>query len=208
MAIVQKSYHHGNVTVIFNPDRFAMPENADLGAIHRGEEAKGARLTDDAVLGAKVLILPAIGLRVTLEKNRIRFDDETSVPPENSRLPHDVPKIIATLFPNTPIDSWGFNYDIFFKTRNVIFIQNIFKSYFGDKALDGATLMDAGIQFTLGKKKHQEVWFIKVTAPLEIAAHVNYHFANKALPTAEELKKMFAECYNKTDDLMAQFAHG
>lgn len=208
MAIVQKSFHHGNVTVVWNPERFVMPENADLGGIYRGAEAQGARLTDDPVIGAKVLMLPAIGLKITIEKNRVRFDDETGNEPEKSRLCADVTKICAALFPKMPIESWGFNYDIYFRTRDVIFIENIFKSYFGEKTLSGATLMDTGIQFTLDKKKYQEVWFLKVTAPLEIAAHVNVHFPTKPLPTADELKKMFIECYNKTDDLMAQFAHG
>lgn len=208
MAIVQKSLHHGNITVIFKPERFVMPENADLGGVYRGAEAQGARLTDDAVLGAKVLTLPAIGHKLTLERNRVRFDDETGAEPDKTRLHDDTRKIFDALFSQTSIDSWGFNYDIYFRTRDVIFIQNIFKSYFGEKALDGATLMDTGIQFTLDRRKYQEVWFLKITAPLEIAAHVNFHFSNKELPTAEVLKKMFIECYNKTDDLMAQFAHG
>lgn len=185
-----------------------MPENADLMALYRGEEARGARLVDDPVLPAKVLSLPSTNTRLTLEKSRLRIDDELGAPLEKSRLAKDARRAYDALFSKCPISAWGVNLDIYFQTRNLVPLDELFSPFFGDKALSGADLLDVGIQFTIKKGNYSEVWFLKVTGPLEIAVHVNRHFDGTSLPDEKVMHEVLLKCYNEADDMMSHFALG
>lgn len=204
--ITSKSLHHSNVALLFHEKSFALPESADLMALYRGEEAKGARLVDDPVLRAKVLTLPAIKTRFTVEHPRVRIDDESGEEIEKSRLAKEARHAYDTLFSRYPLSAWGINMDIYFRTQNLIQIRELFLPYFGGEALEGADLLDTGIQFTIKRKKVIEVWFIKVTGPLEVAVHVNRHFTEVPFPDEKGLQDALEKCYNETDKMMEHFS--
>lgn len=206
--IVSQSLHHSNIAFLFDEKSFLLPENADLVGLYRGDEAKGARLTDDPVLRAKVLMLPAIQTRITVEHPRVRIDDESGAELDKSRIAKDARHAYDALFSRQPLSAWGINMDFYFKTQNLIPIRDLFFSYFAEDALPGADLLDTGIQFTLRRKKFTEVWFLKVTAPLEIAVHVNRHFPESVFPNEQGLQDALLKCYNETNRMMSHFLYG
>lgn len=212
MAMVSKSLHHSNIAFLFDGKKFIEPENAAFGALFTGAAGKGARFTDDPVLRAKVLTLPAIGIQITLEAAgehpRLRIDDETQAEPDKSALTGHAIHALRNLFPQTPFVAYGFNYDIFFKTRDVVPIKDIFEEYFDEEAAAGADLRDVGIQFSLDRGKSSEVWFIKVVSPMEVAAHLNNHFPTSHLPAAAELQTAFVKCYEDSAAMMEKFRYG
>lgn len=203
--ITSKSLHHANIALLFNERDFSLPESADLMALYKGADAKGARLVDDPVLPAKVLTLPAIKTRLTVEYPRLRIDDESMLELDKSRLAKDARHAYDALFKKYPLGAWGINMDIYFRTQNLIPLQDLFLPYFGKEALEGADLLDTGIQFTLRRKKFVEVWFIKVTGPLEIAVHINRHFRDTDFPSEKGLQDALLKCYNETDKMMENF---
>lgn len=203
--ITAKSLHHANIALIFNERTFALPESSDFMALYKGKEAKGARLIDDVVLRAKVLSLPAIQTRFTLEGSRLRIDDESGAELSSSRLAKETHHAYVSLFNQFPLTAWGINMDIYFRTQNLVQIKNLFSTYFEEGALEGADLLDTGIQFTLRRKKYVEVWFLKVTGPLEVAVHVNRHFTGVDFPNEKGLQGALEKCYNETDKMMNHF---
>lgn len=203
--ITSKSLHHSNIALLFDDKSFVLPESADFVALYRGEEARGARLVDDPVLRAKVLTLPAIQTRFTIEGSRLRVDDESGAELPKSRLAKDARHAYDALFKKFPLPAWGINMDIYFRTQNLIQLKELFYPYFGEQALEGVDLLDTGIQFTLKKKKVVEVWFIKVTGPLEVAVHVNRHFTGVDFPDEKGLQDALEKCYNETDKMMEHF---
>ncbi|MFZ2303835.1 MAG: hypothetical protein WAV98_03560 [Minisyncoccia bacterium] len=203
--ITSKSLHHSNVALLFDEKSFAIPESADLVALYRGEDAKGARLVDDTVLRAKVLTLPAIKTRITVEYPRVRIDDESMSELDKSRLAKDARHAYDTLFKKHPLTAWGINMDIYFRTQNLIQLKELFLPYFSEEALVGADILDTGIQFTIKKKKVVEVWFLKVTGPLEVAVHINRHFKDVDFPDEKGLQEELMKCYNETDKMMEHF---
>ncbi|MBI5400870.1 MAG: hypothetical protein HZB12_02040 [Candidatus Yonathbacteria bacterium] len=205
--ITSKSLHHANIALIFDEKSFALPESADLMALYRGEEAKGARLVDDPVIRAKVLTLPAIQTRFTVEYPRVRIDDESGAELAQSKLAHHARHAYDAIFVKHPLTAWGINMDIYFRTQKLILLKDIFSSYFSEQALEGADLLDTGIQFTIRRKKVVEVWFIKVTAPLELAVHVNRHFKDVDFPDEKGLHDALEKCYNETDKMMEHFMY-
>lgn len=205
--ITSKSLHHANIALIFNERTFTIPENAELMALYRGADAKGARLVDDSVLRAKVFTFPAIQTRFTIEGSRLRVDDESGAELPKSHLAKNASHTYETLFRHYPLNAWGINMDIYFRTQNLIRIHDLFSVYFGDEALAGADLLDTGIQFTLRRKKFTEVWFIKITGPLEVAVHINRHFTDSVFPNEKGIQEAFEKCYTETDKMMEQFVY-
>lgn len=203
--ITSKSLHHANIALIFEDRTFSLPESADFMALYRGKDAKGARLVDDAVLRAKVLSLPAIQTRLTVEHPRLRIDDESGVELDKSRLASDASHVYNTLFKQYPLVAWGINMDIYFHTQNLVRIHDLFFAYFADEALEGADLLDTGIQFTIRRKRYTEVWFLKVTAPLEVAVHINRHFTDTPFPNKKGIQEALEKCYTETDKMMNRF---
>jgi hypothetical protein len=207
--ITAKSLHHSNIIILFNESNFSLPENEALIGLYRGDEAKGSRFIDDPFIGAKVLTLPALGLRITIEKNRLRIDDEVGREPKDSRLAQDTAYICEKLFQSKNIISFGFNFDIFYRFNNVLPTSEMFEGFFGEEPLKTNTLLDFGVSFTLDKPREnfRDTYFTKITAPLEMAVHLNRHFDLKALPNTEGLQKMFDNCYNKIDEVLNNFTY-
>ena len=71
------------------------------------------------------------------------------------------------------------------------------------KILEKANLLDIGVQFTLEKEegKRRETYFLKVTAPLEVAVHVNSHFFVSKILEPLDIQELFETCYEEIDDI-------
>lgn len=208
MAITAKSLHHANVVVVFRDKHFVSPDIGPFTALYRGEEAKGARFLEDPILQTKMLVLPAIQEKVTLEGTRLRVDDDSGKEPENSRIIKDILRIREELFPDNRITGYGFNYDMVYRFNNVIPIRRIFDNFFGATVLRGRELRDFGFQFTLEAKKAEVVdtFFMKIVSPLELAVHLNRHYAKSVLPEEKILVDLLSDCYTTyVDEVITSF---
>lgn len=204
--ITSKSLFSSNIAFIFNEKNFSQPENGQFASLFGGEKAKGAKFIDDPIIKAKVLILPNAGLKLTLKNRRMMIDDQTAKNPKESSLIAEAKDIVDKLFKNQTLDGFGFNFDVYYRFNNVIPIRDIFEHFFGEEMLKKKDLRDFGFQFTLEKKGGiLDVYFLKITAPLELAVHFNRHFPKKELPNLDDLRQMFENCYNEMDEAIQNY---
>ncbi|MBI5912987.1 hypothetical protein HY839_00935 [Candidatus Azambacteria bacterium] len=202
--LTSKSLFHSNLAILFPEQGFAAPDNGAFAALCGGKGAEGARFFDDPFARTKMLTLPALGLKAVLEGRRLRVEDESASEPDKSRLTVEASRIAHALFPNTALEGFGLNIDATCRFNNVIRIQNMFEHFFGAEPLGRADLRDFGFQFTIDRGAgNTDIYFIKITAPLEIALHVNRHFAERTLPAPDRLQQLFEDCYNEIDTIIA-----
>jgi hypothetical protein len=204
MDITSKSLHHSNIVFVFAEGKFLMPENAAILSLYQGQVAAGATFADDAVLRTKVLNLPRLKLQIGVELNRLRVDDNSQQEPNETTLVNEALSIYPKLFPQTSLIGLGFNFDIYYQFREFIRLKDFFELFAEPKILEKADLRDLGVQFTLEKEggKKRETYFLKITAPLEIAVHINHHFATTKIPDQSALQKLFEQCYNESDEII------
>jgi len=209
MKIVSKSVHHSNIVFVFDGSRFVVPENHEFTSFYRGEEAAGARFIDDPVLRTKVLDLPKKKIQITVEPQRLKVDDNSQEDPERSVLIAEAEKVYRQFFLSCKLIGYGFNYDIYYQTDGVIRTSDLLEKFVGKEALWKSDLLDIGVQFTLAKDDgKRETYFVKITSPMEVAIHVNYHFPARtsSLGAADmaAIEKMFGERCIATDELMKE----
>lgn len=209
--ITSKSISHSNVVFLFKEENFVISENAELAGLYQGPSSTGAGFLDDPALKTKILTLPALKIKIILEKARLRVEDDSQEEPKNSCLINEAHKVQQKLFSGHSIIGFGFNFDIYYRYSDVIRINALFGSFVDRKILENVELRDIGAQFTLEREggKRIEQYFFKVVSPLEIVLHVNYHFNAFLLPASPMgqapecgMQGLFEECYAKTDDIM------
>lgn len=202
-----KSLHQANVVFVLDPNGFVAPDNAAFTSLYEGEAGSGARFVDDPVIGTKYLNLPKQQLNVTLERTRLRIDDDSKLPPDETRLVKEAMYIYGKLFPASTLSAYGFNFDFFYRFPQVIPADGIFAEFASKELLKKAKLRDLGIQFALEKEggKTQEVFFIKFTGPIEIALHYNvHHRATGELPKQQRMEELFKQAYLTPDATVEQ----
>ncbi len=204
MDITSKSLHHANIVFVFEERKFVLPDNTALMAVYQGDLAAGAQFIDDPVLKTKVLDLPRLKTQIAIDLNRLRIEDFSQEEPENSNLINIALNIHQQLFNQIPLVGLGFNFDIYYRSSEVIRLQDLFKNFVDGKVLEKNDLRDVGVQFTLEKEggRKRETYFLKIIAPLEIALHINHHLPLKKLPEKDELTAMFEKCYKETDEVI------
>ena len=203
--ITSKSLFHSNIVVLFQEQNFVAPDNSAFGSLYGGDAAKGARFFDDPLMQIKELALPAMNLKISLEKQRLRIEDLAANEPQSSILVQETLNICQKLFPQTALAGFGFNFDLFFRFNTLLPIKDAFARFFGNEPIQNADLRDFGFQFTLDRGNGNfDVYFLKVTSPLELAAHLNRHFNEQKLPQKEKLQKMLENCYNDVDKVVGQ----
>lgn len=201
-----KSLHQANVVFVLNPSGFIAPENAAFTSLYEGETGSGARFVDDPVIGTKHLNLPKQQLNVTLERTRLRIDDDSKLPPDETRLLKEALYIFRKLFPEGELRAYGFNFDFFYRFPQVIQSDSIFSQFASKDLLKKAKLRDMGIQFALEKEngKMQEVYFLKFTGPIEMALHYNVHRVVDELPKEQRIGELFKQSYLAPDSVVEQ----
>jgi hypothetical protein len=199
-----KSLHQSNVVFVFDQVGFISPENSKFAGIYEGEAGTGARFVDDPVIQSKFLSVPKKQLTVSLEGLRLRIDDESKLNPDSSTLVEESVKIYSKLFDTAKLSAYGFNFDFFYRFPELIPSEYLFKTFVSEDVLKKSKLSDLGIQFVLDKDggRAKEVYFIKITSPLELAVHYNYHAMAKELPKKERLQELFEKAYEAADELV------
>jgi len=181
-----------------------MPENSAILSVYPSPANGGANFADDVTMRAKVLDLPRLKLQISIEPNRLRIDDNSEGELKESILLKDSTMICKKLFPSTPLTGFGFNFDMYYQFENVLMIKEFFSRFIEAKVLEGANLLDLGVQFTLEKEGglRRDTYFLKVTAPLELAVHVNSHFFTTQILEQAETQELFEKCYREVDGIV------
>ena len=206
--IKSHSLHKSNIVVVFKEHHVAPPENHEIVGLYAGDAAKGAQLVDDPLMRMKIFDVPARGLQIAWEARRLRVEAMRAVEPEESLLIDAAVAADETLAAPRKVilDSFGFNFEVYYQTSDVIRINDRYNEIAGNFLEIGAGLMDFGWQWTVAEKngKAMNGYFIKVTAPLEFTMHHNTHIEAKALPPKKDLQAMFQESYEATNRTAAK----
>ncbi len=206
MNFKSKSIYGINIVFLLDSN-IAHPENSIFLGLFSGNDAKGMNFNDNSNVNLKVLEVPALGLSVILEGSRLRIEDRFLKSPEESNLIETAVNIFNKLFPGKEIVGYGFNFDIYYQLQDVIRISDTFSSINPTGIKDGESLINLGWQWTIAEKdgKGFKGYFLKVTAPIEIAVHHNLHHNGKKNPEIETLKKEFENAFTETHKHISAF---
>lgn len=203
MIITSKSLQRSNVAFVFKQEGFVMPENGEFTILYTGESAKGANFIDDPVMRLKVYHLPKLKMTFTLEGTRFRVDHDTEDGNPNSAIIAEGLNAYRSLFSKCNLESYGFNFDIIYRFDNTLQLNHLFGLITNsDKILDKRDLTAFGVQFTLQRPNKNETYFLKIVSPLELVAHINYHFNSNQLLDEQKMKELFQKNYEETDEII------
>ncbi len=200
--INSKSLHKSNVVLVFRDRNLPPPENDEMAALYSGDLGRGVQLVDDPLVRTKVLDVPVLKLQIAWEGNRLRAEDLRALEPEDSLLMEEMTKAYDKLREKRTmeIEAFGFNFDVFYQTADIIRIGDIWNEISKMPLAIGESLLDLGYQWTSAEKsgRRTDAYFTKVTAPLEFVIHHNAHYNARALPPLKELKDLFKKAYEAT----------
>lgn len=185
-----------------------IPENKDFNSLFDERASKGANFIDDPTIRTKMLDVPVPNLQVIWEGTRLRIEDKKAVEPSESKLVKEALRIYHALLPeNAPLRGFGFNFDVVFQFDDVIRMQDMLSRLTSQILEIGDGLLDFGWQWTVSSKDAKQLtrYFVKVTAPLELVIHVNYHFVADRLPTEGEINMRHKIGYNSLDSVVDGF---
>lgn len=202
MKFLNSSLYKANLIVVLAGKDTVPPENPIFASVVTGPEAAGISLIDDPVMRIKHLSVPKLNLQIVWEGERLRIEDEQALEPKESLLVKKMSQAVKSLFPNhnPKIAGFGFNFELYYQFPDVIRMQDYFNSISSNTMSMGDGLKDFGWQWTMVSKNNKQLdgYFLKITAPLELAVHHNAHFVASELPGEKELQKIFEEAYLST----------
>lgn len=208
MNIKNTSVYGTNIIFLLN-EHINYPENNAFLTLFSGDKSKGMNFSDNSNVSLKVLEVPAMGISVVLEGRRLRIEDRLLKSPEESDLPEVARQIFTKLFvgQESSLLGYGFNFDIIYQLKEVVRINDIFSQINPNSLDNGDSLLNLGWQWTLSRKdgKGFDGYFLKITAPLEIAVHHNSHYNEKILPTKDELNKGFVKSFSEIHQHISGF---
>lgn len=203
MIITSKSLSRSNIAFVISKDSFVSPDNPNFSALYSGDAGRGAQFIDDPYMRVKFLSVPSLQMVFVLEGERFRVDDESGQEPKKSALVSEALKALPILFPKSKVESFGFNFDVYFRSQNVLPMDHWFSSFYGQEMQGAKVLRNFGLQFMLSDKDGStETYFFKITAPLEMVVHANFHF-DKKLPDIKKLTSLMEEKYSSIDKLVS-----
>jgi hypothetical protein len=206
MKIIAKSLQHANIVLVAKEGGLNTIDPQQVMALFKPHDLRGSTFVDDPAMKVKVFGFPEKKLKIIMEEKRLRIEDLSGESPDSSKFGLEAYRLILELAKGLPLDSWGFNFDIFYRGDQVIPQREIMKNFVTDVEQD--QIQDFGWQFTLVKpsEKKQESYFFKVISPLEIAIHANYHFSSPPVKSAEELQKYYEEYYSSTEKILQRLS--
>lgn len=204
--ITATSLHQANVVFLFT-DATPPPANAAFMALADGPAAAGVNFVDDEVLGTKLLNVPKAGISIVWEGRRLRIEDQRGAEPKDSGLAHQALVAVQKLMAAAPMSlkGLGFNFDTYHQVREVMRVQDMLAAL-EPQAMDfGSSVLDFGWQWTVMHKNGKELegYFVKITAPLELAVHYNRHVNRETVPNEKELDRLFRESYDRMNATVA-----
>lgn len=201
--IRNSSLNQSNIIFVFR-EGTPIPENKDFMGMFEGVNAQGMNFVDDPVSLTKVVTVPKLGLSVAWEGRRLRIEDLQQKEPKESSIVRDALSAFHKLFPGqqSGLEGFGFNFNVYYQMRDVIRIHELFGNLYPTGLALGDSLMDFGWQWTLARKDGARLdgYYVKITAPIELAVHHNAHVKATNIPTLEDMEEMFSGAYTETQE--------
>lgn len=185
-------------------NKLQLPDPAGVfGFFSSGSE--GAQYFDDPALGVRAFTFPALKLRITFERIRVRVEDTGSRRAEDLDIGSTLSKLSAALYPEKTFDRFGFNYDVVYRFDQMIPTESIIAGFIGSDMREEVSHF--GWQFTLSKEKgkRRESYFCKVISPLEIDILANVEF-DRMLPSPEETQAQFVSNFGDVQAVLKNIA--
>ncbi len=203
MTINSKSLYHSNIVFTFSNNAVLAPDNAEFFALFNSDQTKGANFMEDPILKTKVLNLPQLKIQIVWEPTRLIIEDLSREENNSKNITQWAFLVVKKFLDKERVLNFGFNFDVNYRFRDMIGMKEAFLNIVDEKVLEKSDLRDWGCQFTLEKEggKRQERYFLKITSPLEIMAHINCHFESKEI-NESRLNSLFDKCYNEIDEVM------
>lgn len=200
MNVTAKHVQRSNIIVTFPDGSLRLPEAAQIFALYTGDVAKGSVFSDTPSMATRVFEFPVAGLQWIFEPNRIRIEDKSARQPSESRLAHELHRVIDALYPGIKPAAYGFNYDTIYRIDTVIPARDIMSAFLKPTTVED--VVDFGWQYTLAKEKgkRSETYFFKAVSPIEYSVHANFHFNESVLPRSEDLQAAFERRYADMDE--------
>ncbi|KND48271.1 MAG: hypothetical protein AB197_00660 [Parcubacteria bacterium C7867-002] len=200
MTITAKHIQRSNIIVTYPDNSLPLPEASQMFALYPGDISKGSIFSDTPSLMTRIFEFPSIGVQWIFEPSRIRIEDRMIRQPGDSKLAHELLRVLEVLYLNMHPSAYGFNYDIIYRVNPIIPTREIMESFVDSASLED--IKDFGWQYTLAKDKGRrtETYFFKAVSPIEYSIHANFHFNETTLPSNTELQAAFEKKYISTDD--------
>ncbi|MEK7465276.1 MAG: hypothetical protein AAB631_00700 [Patescibacteria group bacterium] len=198
-----------NIVFLFREGIITPPSNEALIGLFQGDASRGVHLLDDTAIGTKMLDVPSQNVQVFWEGRRLRIEDKKNQEPDESSLFKSAWDIFEKLFPEKKeaLEGVGANFDLYYQFSDVIRLEEIFSRLHPTPKMLGDSLLDFGWQWTVGMGDGSlEGYFVKITAPLELAVHFNKHLRVRALPRMEEFATIMKGSYRNLDHTIGGLA--
>lgn len=207
MSIIAKQIQRSNIVCVFPEGATKLPEPSIVFAAYPGEAGKGGLFSDNAAVMTRIFEFPAVGYMWIFEPNRVRLEDKKFRAPDDSKLAHELLRVLGVLSPNAHPVAHGFNYDIIYRTDAVIPTKEIMKNFVTASTIE--EVADFGWQYSLAKEKGKrlETYFFKAISPIEYSVHANFQTNEPGLPKEKELQERFKKGYADVDNGLKHMAH-
>lgn len=202
MNTTAKHIQRSNVIVTFVPGATSLPEASQIFGLYSQEQAKGSTFLDTPSMSTRIFEFPVIGLQWVFEPAKIRLEDKMNRTPKDSRLAHEMRRLIGALYPEKKSTAYGFNYDMIYRVDTVIPVAEVMGSFLKPSTLED--VKEFGWQYTLvkDKGKRAETYFFKMISPIEYGVHANFHYNETVVPKADDFQAAFERGYIDADESM------
>lgn len=204
MKITAKHIQRSNIMMVYADGVLKIPEAAQVFSLYSGKDTQGSVFSDTPSMATRIFEFPVPGFQLIFEPGRFRLEDKLNRQPKESRLAHEVHRILGALYPGISPTAYGFNYDMIYRMDTVVPIQEIMASFLKPATLE--SVKDFGWQYTLSKDKgkRSETYFFKNVSPIEYSVHANFHFNETVLPKSDDLQAAFERRYADADESVNQ----
>ena len=206
MNITAKQIERSNAVFVFKDGSFASPEPAEMFSLYSAEEAKGSLFSDNPSTATRVFEFPSVGFTWVFEPGKVRLEDKKNRTPDESKLVHELTRMVSKLRPGAIPAAYGYNYDIIYRMDAVIPVGAVMGHFLRPETIE--SVKDFGWQYSLSKEKGKrlETYFFKAVSPIEYAVHANCHFNIPGMPKESDMAKAFADEYKTVDEAIHHIA--
>lgn len=194
MKITQQSLLHSNIVFVLGSQNIPRLLPQQVFSLIPAEAQRGSTFVDDPAMELQIFNFPQVKQRLILEQRRLRLEDSGQSSVEDSQLPNRAFTMLKGLFPQMPLEAYGFNFDVILRTAEVIPQRDIMQKFVAEDKLED--VRDFGWQYTRQSPTSTATSTVmfKVVSPLELAVHVNFNIPTQTV-TLEQLQKDYTKHY-------------
>lgn len=205
MSITARQFKQATGVAVTSGTKLRQPEPGEILALFPNQTS-GAQYLDDTALGLRICTLPTVGIRIVLERQRVRVEDLMPRKPGESNVGTILGTIAEKLFPGQVFVRYGFNYDTVYRYDTVVPSRQIIGSFLDTTVAENVTHF--GWQFSIPKEKgkRRDTYFCKMISPLEIEVLANIEVDEKMPTKLSTLQSQFEAWYAESEDILDRFS--